>query len=177
MREERLHYQRKRIEAFLNAIVRVLAKLKYDLDKNSLTVRARWWLNMKHRWDRGDYFKSDIFEGIVTRKSYTVFLRETGRYDCGATWNAYFDSMSQKLHPDVASCSTRWDSGDYLDNISRDFYKTLGATGPDWRPIDWIFSEFGSCQEEPQIPELTNSSKETGDEHSSERFNARQAAA
>jgi hypothetical protein len=34
VREERLHYQRKRIEAFLNAIVRVLAKLKYDLDKN-----------------------------------------------------------------------------------------------------------------------------------------------
>jgi hypothetical protein len=72
----------------------------------------------------------------------------------------------QELHPDVASCSTRWDNGDYLDNISRDFYKALGATGPDWRPIDWIFSEFGSCQGEPQIPELTNSSKETGDEHS-----------
>ena len=35
------------------------------------------------------------------------------------------------------------------------------------------FSELMSCQEEPQIPQLTNSSKETGDEHSSERFNAR----
>jgi hypothetical protein len=131
VREERLHYQRKRIEAFLNAIVRVLAKLKYDLDKNSLTVRARWWLNMQHRRARGDYLKSGIFEGIATRIPYTVFLRETGRYDCGASWDAYFDSMSKELHPDVASCNTRWDSGDYLDNISRDFYKALGATGPD----------------------------------------------
>jgi hypothetical protein len=39
------------------------------------------------------------------------------------------------------------------------------------------FSVSLGCQEEPQIPELTNSSKETGDEHSSEHFNVRQAAA
>ncbi len=53
---------------------------------------------------------------------------------------------SQHLSPDVDSCRTRWKSGIYLDITSRDFYKELGGTGLDWRPSDWIFSQFGSSQ-------------------------------
>ncbi len=87
--------------------------------------------------------------------------------------------MLDKSQGKLASCRTDDDYEDmlHMDIVSREFYKDFGATGPDWWPSDWIFSEFGSCQEEPKIPELTHSSKETGDEHSSERFNVRQAAA
>jgi hypothetical protein len=91
-----------------------------------------------------------------------------------------------KSQGNLDSCRT---NGDYVYIVSREFYKDVGAPGLDWRfsdgifrtpgkgLCDWIFSELMSCQEEPQIPQLTNSSKETGDEHSSKRFNARQAAA
>ena len=32
-------------------------------------------------------------------------------------------------------------SGDFVDNFSREFYKDFGATGLDWRPGNWIFSQ------------------------------------
>ena len=33
--------------------------------------------------------------------------------------------------------------GDYADIISRELYKGCGATGPDWRPSNWILSQVG----------------------------------
>ena len=65
---------------------------------------------------------------------------------------------------------------DYVDIVSRELYKDFGATGPDWRSSNWIFSQLGRNQEEPHISKLTNSSKETGDTDSSEHFDARQTA-
>jgi hypothetical protein len=45
----------------------------------------------------------------------------------------------------LASCRTDGDYLDmlYMDIVSREFYKDFASTGPDWRPSDWIFSEFG----------------------------------
>jgi len=93
-----------------------------------------------------------------------------------------------KSQGNLDSCCT---DGDYVHIVSREFYNDVGGgeyAGLDWQfsdwsfrtpgqgLSDWIFSELMSCQEEPQIPQLTNSSKETGDEYSSERFNSRQPA-
>ena len=35
----------------------------------------------------------------------------------------------------------------YEDIISRELYKDFGATGPDWRPSNWIFSQFRELPE------------------------------
>ncbi len=57
--------------------------------------------------------------GFTTRKSYADFVRENHRYDCRATWDDYLKLTSHAFYPDVDSCHTRWDSGTYLDSISR----------------------------------------------------------
>ena len=142
---------------------------------------------VKRQHDRGE---SDAYVDITSRDLYRDFgatgldrrVREwlaafPDVVSCLETWEAYVDITSRDLYPDVDSCRTKWNSGTYLDNISLDFYKDLGGTELDCRTSNWIFSQFGSCQEEPQISELTNLSKETGDEHSSERFDTRQAVA
>jgi hypothetical protein len=96
------------------------------------------------------------------------------RFNTSLNYLARLKCALDKSQGNLDSCRT---NGDYVYIVSREFYKDVGTPGLDWWFSDWIFSELGSCQEEPQIPQLTNSSKETGDEHSSERFNARQAAA
>ena len=110
------------------------------------------------------------------------------RFDTSLNYLARLKCVLDKSQGNSDSCRN---DGDYVHIVSREFCKDVGGgeyTGLDWQYSDWsfrtpgqalsawIFSELGSCQEEPQIPQLTNSSKETGDEHSSERLNAGQAA-
>ena len=79
----------------------------------------------------------DIDPAIRTRDSFGArMFDELG----GARSEEFF----QKL---IRDADTSWDSGATVDIVSREMYKDFGATGPDWRPSKWIFSQFEELPE------------------------------